>query len=395
MVGLFHGGGFHLLGVQALAVVAFIGWGISMTLIFLIPLNRFVIPIRVSVEDERRGLDVVEHNLISINNRAQLFGTEGGEGGMDGCYATPETVFLSKEMADRLLGRNKEQSKNGSGASTPRRFTSRLSGIIRRATTTSQGEPESSDNTRPQKRASTEEIMRILNQVAGGAAAGPGKERRWQRAVGSFMGGRKASGGIDVNKAAAPAQPEQTVQAPPRTTDGILEEDEGEEEEKQAVRVSMHTLPSGDLALTIEEIEDDGTQALAAGPDNAAFAPRASLSVAPAEAAQKRASTTSYLSIGSIGGGSARPSRVSFSADPTSQVMQMHINNGEFVVGGDGVRRRASTATTGTTATDISIPAKVVAPSRVRFSRARAQTAAPAFNRTSAASGDESGCAQQ
>lgn len=62
--GLFYGGGFHLLGVQVLGVVAVIAWvAITMTIIFTI-LNKTV-GLRVTEEEELSGLDVNEHGLTS------------------------------------------------------------------------------------------------------------------------------------------------------------------------------------------------------------------------------------------------------------------------------------------------------------------------------------------
>lgn len=112
--GLFHGGGFHLLGVQVLAVVAITAWGIALALVFLVPLNNFVIPIRVSVEDEKRGLDVVEHNLISMTNRQDLLGLmEGGRESVQACYETPETILLSKDMAELIINKSRSNSEVG------------------------------------------------------------------------------------------------------------------------------------------------------------------------------------------------------------------------------------------------------------------------------------------
>ncbi|MCI5904743.1 MAG: ammonium transporter [Oscillospiraceae bacterium] len=62
--GLFYGGGFHLLGLQALGVVTVGAWAvITMTITFLV--IKSTIGLRASVEEETRGLDITEHGLPS------------------------------------------------------------------------------------------------------------------------------------------------------------------------------------------------------------------------------------------------------------------------------------------------------------------------------------------
>lgn len=56
------GGGFYLLGVQALAVISITVWGIFSTFLLLWLVNK-VTPLRMSVEDEILGADYTEHNI--------------------------------------------------------------------------------------------------------------------------------------------------------------------------------------------------------------------------------------------------------------------------------------------------------------------------------------------
>ena len=64
MTGLFYGGGFHLLGIQCLGVVAIIGWtAVTITAFFL--LLKVTIGLRVTQEEEITGLDITEHGLPS------------------------------------------------------------------------------------------------------------------------------------------------------------------------------------------------------------------------------------------------------------------------------------------------------------------------------------------
>ncbi len=62
--GLFYGGGFHFLGVQALGMVTVIAWvAVTMTIIFTV--IKKTIGLRVSREEELKGLDITEHGLMS------------------------------------------------------------------------------------------------------------------------------------------------------------------------------------------------------------------------------------------------------------------------------------------------------------------------------------------
>lgn len=62
--GLLYGGGFNLLGVQALGVFSVMAWvGITMTIVFL--LIKKIIGLRVSRAEELAGLDINEHGLVS------------------------------------------------------------------------------------------------------------------------------------------------------------------------------------------------------------------------------------------------------------------------------------------------------------------------------------------
>ena len=62
--GLFYGGGFKLLGVQALGVVSVIAWvAVTITIVFLV--IKKTIGLRVSEHEEIEGLDASEHNLAS------------------------------------------------------------------------------------------------------------------------------------------------------------------------------------------------------------------------------------------------------------------------------------------------------------------------------------------
>jgi Amt family ammonium transporter len=62
--GLFYGGGFNLLAVQALGVVSVIAWvGVTMTIVFFI--IKKTVGLRVSRSEELAGLDIIEHGIAS------------------------------------------------------------------------------------------------------------------------------------------------------------------------------------------------------------------------------------------------------------------------------------------------------------------------------------------
>ncbi|MCE5342158.1 MAG: ammonium transporter [Eubacteriales bacterium] len=62
--GLFYGGGFHLLGVQAIGVLAVAAW-VTVTMLIVFTIIKKTFGLRVSATEEIRGLDVEEHGLVS------------------------------------------------------------------------------------------------------------------------------------------------------------------------------------------------------------------------------------------------------------------------------------------------------------------------------------------
>ncbi len=62
--GLFYGGGFHMLGIQALGVGSVILWVVAtMTIVFMV--IKKTVGLRVTAAEEIAGLDIEEHGLIS------------------------------------------------------------------------------------------------------------------------------------------------------------------------------------------------------------------------------------------------------------------------------------------------------------------------------------------
>ena len=62
--GVFYGGGWHLLGVQAIGVLSVTAW-VAVTIFIVFTILKATIGLRVSATEEIRGLDVEEHGLIS------------------------------------------------------------------------------------------------------------------------------------------------------------------------------------------------------------------------------------------------------------------------------------------------------------------------------------------
>lgn len=71
--GLFYGGGWHQLGVQALGVVTAFGWAFGLGLILFLGI-KYTIGLRVSRQEELRGLDVGEHGMEAYSG-FQIFTT--------------------------------------------------------------------------------------------------------------------------------------------------------------------------------------------------------------------------------------------------------------------------------------------------------------------------------
>lgn len=65
--GLFYGGGWSQLGVQAMGVGAIAAWTIVVTILLFIVIRK-VNGLRVTAEEEIQGLDMLEHGLVSAYN---------------------------------------------------------------------------------------------------------------------------------------------------------------------------------------------------------------------------------------------------------------------------------------------------------------------------------------
>jgi Amt family ammonium transporter len=86
--GLLYGGGFELLGVQAVAVVAVLGYSFVVTLLIALALSR-TIGLRASQEAEVNGLDLAEHAEVAYDLEGSPY--------TPGTAPTPEAVIASAE----------------------------------------------------------------------------------------------------------------------------------------------------------------------------------------------------------------------------------------------------------------------------------------------------------
>ena len=84
--GLFFGGGFDLLAVQALAVISVFLWAFPLSCGFFKLLNATV-GLRVSPEEEVRGLDFGEHSMTSYPAVRRIPEEAGGDHGRAGAGA--------------------------------------------------------------------------------------------------------------------------------------------------------------------------------------------------------------------------------------------------------------------------------------------------------------------
>lgn len=66
IVGLFFGGGLTQLGIQALGILAVFAWSFGAALILFLAI-RFTVGLRVSEEEELKGLDISEHSIESYS----------------------------------------------------------------------------------------------------------------------------------------------------------------------------------------------------------------------------------------------------------------------------------------------------------------------------------------
>lgn len=110
ITGLFYGGGFSQLGIQALGVLAVAAWTVvTMTIFFKV--IKATIGLRASKEEEMKGLDVTEHGLISAYADFAPIGV--GVASLDETIDTEGNVPVTQAVPVQLAGKYDIASEDG------------------------------------------------------------------------------------------------------------------------------------------------------------------------------------------------------------------------------------------------------------------------------------------
>lgn len=101
ITGLFYGGGFDQLGIQALGLAAILGWTIvCMSIVFFV--LKKTVGLRVTKEEEMKGLDVTEHGLVSAYADFMPIGV--GTASLDETFDVEGNVPVTKAVPVQLAG---------------------------------------------------------------------------------------------------------------------------------------------------------------------------------------------------------------------------------------------------------------------------------------------------
>lgn len=102
ITGLFYGGGFKQLGIQALGVVSILAWTVvCMTIVFFV--LKKTIGLRVSKDEEMKGLDIAEHGLISAYADFMPIGV--GTASLDETFDVEGDVPVTQAVPVQLAGK--------------------------------------------------------------------------------------------------------------------------------------------------------------------------------------------------------------------------------------------------------------------------------------------------
>ena len=101
ITGLFYGGGFDQLGIQALGLAAILGWTVvCMSIVFFV--LKKTVGLRVTKEEEMKGLDVTEHGLVSAYADFMPIGV--GTASLDETFDVEGNVPVTKAVPVQLAG---------------------------------------------------------------------------------------------------------------------------------------------------------------------------------------------------------------------------------------------------------------------------------------------------
>ena len=101
VTGLFYGGGFNQLGIQAIGIAAILVWTIvCMTIVFFV--LKKTIGLRVDKEEEMKGLDICEHGLVSAYADFMPIGV--GMASLDETFDIDGSVPVTQAVPVQLAG---------------------------------------------------------------------------------------------------------------------------------------------------------------------------------------------------------------------------------------------------------------------------------------------------
>lgn len=102
VTGLFYGGGFTQLGIQALGVVSVAAWTI-VTMVIVFQLIKHTVGLRVTKDEEMKGLDVTEHGLV--NAYADFMPIGVGTASLDETFDVEGNVPVTQAVPVQLAGK--------------------------------------------------------------------------------------------------------------------------------------------------------------------------------------------------------------------------------------------------------------------------------------------------
>lgn len=102
VVGLFYGGGFAQLGIQALGVLAVAAWTV-VTMIIVFQVIKHTVGLRVTKDEEMKGLDVTEHGLV--NAYADFMPIGVGTASLDETFDVEGSVPVTQAVPVQLAGK--------------------------------------------------------------------------------------------------------------------------------------------------------------------------------------------------------------------------------------------------------------------------------------------------
>lgn len=102
ITGLFYGGGFAQLGKQALGIVTIVAWTV-VCMIIVFTIIKKTVGLRVTKDEEMKGLDICEHGLISAY--ADFMPIDVGTASLDETFDVDSNVPVTQAVPVQLAGK--------------------------------------------------------------------------------------------------------------------------------------------------------------------------------------------------------------------------------------------------------------------------------------------------